>query len=51
MKDVIAALRNPGVAKETATDEVSLYPEMSDDGRTVTGISASSTVTPPSASR
>ena len=46
MKDVIAALRNAGIAKEDLrTDEVSLYPQMSNDGRTVTGYSASSTVT------
>jgi uncharacterized protein YggE len=46
MKDVIAALRHAGVAQDDLrTDEVSLYPEMSDDGQTVTGYSASSTVT------
>jgi uncharacterized protein len=46
MKDVLAALRHAGVAQgDLRTDEVSLYPETSDDGRTVTGYSASSTVT------
>jgi uncharacterized protein YggE len=45
MKDVIAALRHAGVSQDDLrTDEVSLYPEMSDDGQTVTGYSASSTV-------
>jgi uncharacterized protein YggE len=46
MKDVIETLRKQGVAKEDIrTDEVSLYPQMSNDGRTVTGYSASNTVT------
>ena len=46
MKDVIAALRHAGVAEDDLrTDEVSLYPQTTDDGRTVTGYSASSTVT------
>jgi uncharacterized protein len=46
MKNVISALRGAGIAKEDLrTTEVSLYPEMSNDGRTVTGYSASSTVT------
>jgi uncharacterized protein YggE len=46
MRGVIAALRNAGLAKrDLRTDEVSLYPETADDGRTVTGYSASSMVT------
>jgi uncharacterized protein YggE len=46
MKDVLAALEGAGVAqKDVQTTEVSLYPETADDGRTVTGYSASSTVT------
>jgi uncharacterized protein YggE len=46
MKDVLAALESAGIAKEDVqTTEVSLYPETADDGRTVTGYSASSTVT------
>jgi uncharacterized protein len=46
MKAVIAALRDAGIAeKDLRTDQVSLYPETADDGRTVTGYSASSSVT------
>jgi uncharacterized protein YggE len=46
MNAVIDALRGAGIAKEDLrTDEVSLYPTTADDGRTVTGYSASSTVT------
>jgi uncharacterized protein len=46
MRDVIAALHKAGVAKDDLrTDEVSLYPQTSSDGRTVTGYSASNTVT------
>jgi uncharacterized protein YggE len=46
MKDVIDALQKAGVAKDDIrTDQVSLYPQMSNDGRTVTGYSASNTVT------
>jgi hypothetical protein len=45
MKDVLAALENAGISKEDVqTTDVSLYPETADDGRTVTGYSASSTV-------
>jgi uncharacterized protein len=45
-KAVVDALRDSGVAKaDLRTDEVSLYPETADDGRTVTGYQASSTVT------
>lgn len=44
-KRVVAALGNTGVDKEDLrTQEVSVYPETADDGRTVTGYSASSTV-------
>jgi uncharacterized protein YggE len=46
MKAVLAALEGAGVSKQDLqTTEVSLYPETADDGRTVTGYSASSTVT------
>lgn len=46
MKAVLAALEDAGVAKQDLqTTEVSLYPETADDGRTVTGYSASSNVT------
>jgi uncharacterized protein len=46
MKAVLAALGDAGIAKvDLQTTEVSLYPETTDDGRTVTGYSASSTVT------
>jgi uncharacterized protein YggE len=46
MNAVIDALRRAGIAKEDLrTDEISLYPQTADDGRTVTGDSASSTVT------
>ncbi len=46
MKAVLEALEGAGVSKEDLqTTEVSLYPETADDGRTVTGYSASSTVT------
>jgi uncharacterized protein len=46
MKDVLAALEGAGISKkDVQTTEVSLYPETADDGRTVTGYSASSTVT------
>ncbi|HKO74142.1 MAG TPA: SIMPL domain-containing protein [Gaiellaceae bacterium] len=46
MKAVLAALEDSGVSKQDLqTTEVSLYPETADDGRTVTGYSASSTVT------
>ncbi|HEX5469573.1 MAG TPA: SIMPL domain-containing protein [Gaiellaceae bacterium] len=45
MKKIVEALRNAGVGKEDLrTQEVSVYPETTDDGRTVTGYSASSTV-------
>ena len=44
-KRIIAALRDAGVSKEDIrTEQISLYPQMSDDGRTVTGYSASSSV-------
>jgi uncharacterized protein YggE len=44
-KRILAALRNAGVAKEDLrTEQVSLYPRTSEDGRTVTGYSASSSV-------
>ena len=46
MKAVIAALGDAGISKDDLqTTEVSLYPETTEDGRTVTGYSASSTVT------
>ena len=46
MKAVVDALRDAGVAKDDLqTTQVSLYPMTADDGRTVTGYSASSTVT------
>jgi hypothetical protein len=46
MKAVLGALKDAGISKEDLqTTEVSLYPETADDGRTVTGYSASSTVT------
>ncbi|HEY7004322.1 MAG TPA: SIMPL domain-containing protein [Gaiellaceae bacterium] len=46
MEKVIAALRKAGVARDDIrTDEVSLYPQTSNDGRTVTGYSASNAVT------
>jgi uncharacterized protein len=42
---IIGALRNAGVSKrDLRTEQVSLYPRMADDGRTVTGYSASSSV-------
>ena len=45
MKKVIAALRDAGVdRKDIQTTEVSVYPETADDGRTVTGYSASGTI-------
>jgi uncharacterized protein YggE len=44
-KRILAALRDAGVAKEDLrTEQVSLYPNMSEDGRSVTGYSASSSV-------
>ena len=46
MKAVLAALEDAGISKDDVqTTDVSLYPETADDGRTVTGYSASSTVT------
>ena len=46
MNAVLDALKSAGVSKEDLqTTQVSLYPETADDGRTVTGYSASSTVT------
>ena len=46
MKAVVDALRNAGVAKDDIqTAEVSLYPQTSNDGMTITGYSASNTVT------
>jgi uncharacterized protein YggE len=46
MKDMLDALRGAGIAKEDMrTDQVSVYPQMSNDGRSVTGYSASNTVT------
>lgn len=46
MNAVVQALRGAGIFKaDLRTDEVSLYPETADDGRTVTGYSGSSTVT------
>jgi uncharacterized protein YggE len=46
MEAVLSALEDAGVAKQDLqTTEVSLYPETADDGRTVTGYSASSNVT------
>ncbi len=42
---IVAALRDHGVSKDDLrTEQVSLYPTMSNDGRTVTGYSASSSV-------
>lgn len=44
-KKIIAALRHAGVAKsDLRTEQVSLYPRMSNDGREVVGYSASSSV-------
>jgi uncharacterized protein len=46
MNAVVAALKGAGVAKgDLQTTQVSLYPMTADDGRTITGYSASSTVT------
>lgn len=46
MKAVVDALRNAGVGKDDIqTAEVSLYPQTSNDGMTITGYSASNTVT------
>jgi len=46
MKSVVDALRNSGVAKDDIqTADVSLYPQTSSDGMTITGYSASNTVT------
>ena len=46
MNAVLDALKGAGISKDDLqTTEVSLYPETADDGRTVTGYSASSTVT------
>ena len=46
MRAVLVALEGAGVSEQDVqTTEVSLYPETADDGRTVTGYSASSTVT------
>jgi uncharacterized protein YggE len=46
MKAILDALEGAGIATEDLqTTEVSLYPETADDGRTITGYSASSTVT------
>ena len=46
MRAVLDALAGAGISKDDVqTTEVSLYPETADDGRTVTGYSASSTVT------
>jgi uncharacterized protein YggE len=46
MNAVLAALESAGVSKQDVqTTDVSLYPQTADDGRTVTGYSASSTVT------
>jgi uncharacterized protein len=45
MKKIVAALKSAGVREaDLRTQEVSVYPETTDDGRTVTGYSASSTV-------
>ena len=42
---IVGALRDAGVAKhDIRTEQISLYPRTSDDGRTVTGYSASSSV-------
>lgn len=42
---IVDALRGAGIAKdELRTEQVSLYPRTTDDGRSVTGYSASSTV-------
>jgi uncharacterized protein len=46
MKKVIDALKKAGVAgDDIRTQEVSLYPQTSSDGRTITGYDASNTVT------
>ena len=46
MRAVLDALAGAGISKDDVqTTEVSLYPETADDGRTVTGYSASSTAT------
>lgn len=42
---IVAALRGAGIAKDDLrTEQVSLYPQMSSDGRAVTGYTASSSV-------
>ena len=42
---IVAALRDTGVAKRAIqTEQISLYPRTTDDGRTITGYSASSSV-------
>jgi uncharacterized protein len=44
-KRIVAALRGAGIAKDDLrTEQVSLYPQMSSDGRVVTGYTASSSV-------
>jgi uncharacterized protein len=46
MNAVLDALKKAGISKEDLqTTQVSLYPQTADDGRTVTGYSAASTVT------
>jgi uncharacterized protein YggE len=45
MDDVVAALRDSGIAEDDLrTEQVSVYPRMSNDGRTVVGYDASNTV-------
>jgi uncharacterized protein YggE len=46
MNAVLGALKGAGISEaDLQTTQVSLYPQTADDGRTVTGYSASSTVT------
>jgi hypothetical protein len=45
MDDVVAALRDSGIREDDLrTEQVSVYPRTSDDGRTVVGYDASNTV-------
>jgi uncharacterized protein YggE len=45
MDDVVAALRGSGIGEDDLrTEQVSVYPRMSDDGRAVVGYDASNTV-------
>jgi uncharacterized protein len=45
MEDVVAALRGAGIGEDDLqTEQVSVYPRLSDDGRAVVGYDASNTV-------